>query len=171
MDNQNINIENINLENINQTGGFVQSIPGALLGVLKVVIMVFRFIFKILIFVIRALYPYIIKFLGFCIIVSILLTLFGFFGIFFTFCAIFLIYYKLMKKIKSGNLKFARELNKKATSESNLQYAWRTMGSKKKPNKISSVTETVSNELSNPLESAKKIMPNRDLKNSVTENK
>jgi hypothetical protein len=121
MENQDIDINN-QIEHIQQTGGFVQSIPGALMSVLRAIIGVFKFIFKLIIFIIRTLYPYIIKYLGFCIIVSILLTLFGFFGIFFTFCAIFLIYYKLFKKIKEGNLKFAEEYHKKVSGQSSASY-------------------------------------------------
>ena len=113
--------------NIIKKGGFVGHTPSALMSVLKVVIGVFKFIGRLLVFIIRTFYPYIIKFLGFCIIASILLTLFGFFGIFFTFCAIFLIYYKLYNKIILGNLKFAAELNKKV-GESNSSYALRESG-------------------------------------------
>ena len=129
MENQDIDINN-QIEHIQQTGGFVQAVPGALMSVLRAVFEVFKFIFKLLIFIIRTLYPYIIKYLGFCIIVSILLTLFGFFGIFFTFCSIFIIYYKLFKKIKKGNLKFAQEYHKKVSSQSSLSYGFEKSGLK-----------------------------------------
>ena len=108
---------NINM-NFSKKGGFVQSMPGALMSVLRAIVNVFKFVFKLIIFIIRTLGPYVIKFLVLCVGISVLLTLFGFFGIFFTFCAIFLIYYKLFKKIKAGNLKFAAELNKKASDQS-----------------------------------------------------
>ena len=82
----------------NQIGGVVPL--GAMFRVaLEVFVKVFQVIAMIIMWVIRVLGPKLLKFLMFCIVSSIMLCLFGFFGIFFTFIAVIFLYKKLFKKI------------------------------------------------------------------------
>lgn len=91
---------------IEQKGGFIQFI---LYGLMKFITIFLQYvlpiIMKIIVFIVRYLGKYIVKLFIFMVISSILLSLFGFFGIFFTFIGIFILYFKLYQKFKAADAK------------------------------------------------------------------
>ena len=119
--------QNMNLHDFKQTGGIIGGIFGALMSFLNAILRLFIFIGKVLKFFVVLFGPSIIKFIILCIIVSLGLCLFGFFGIFMTFLAIVLIYYKLYHRIQEGDMVFARELHKKGSSSTPEQQTPKTV--------------------------------------------
>ena len=99
------------MKNFNQTGGYSAIVQaavafGSFLGwVGKMVVSIFSYI-------IRVFGIYIVKFLLFCLVSSIALSFFSFFGVIFTFFAIIILYFKIFQKLRNDDLKFIDAFNK-----------------------------------------------------------
>ena len=94
------------MDNFNQTGGFFGFIFAALGQVFKGFMVLIRVIVTIIGYIIRVAGIYILKFFVFCLLSSIALSFFGFFGVIFTFFAIILLYFKIFQRLKQGDNKF-----------------------------------------------------------------
>ena len=80
----------------NQHGGFLPLAIIPMIG--QAFAMVAKLIGNILYLVIKYAMPYILRFLLFSVVSGIILSLFGFLGVFVSFFGLFVMYYKLFKK-------------------------------------------------------------------------
>ena len=84
----------------NQYGGFIPLTIIPMIG--QAFAGVAQLIGNIIYLVVKYAMPYILKFLLFSVVSGIILSLFGFLGVFVSFFGLFIMYYKLLKKAHSS---------------------------------------------------------------------
>jgi hypothetical protein len=98
------------MDNFNQTGG-IGFITSSMYYVAQGFFLLLKLIVNIITYIIRVAGIYILKFFVFCLVSSIALSFFSFFGVIFTFFAIIILYFKIFQKLRKGDSKFIDAFN------------------------------------------------------------
>lgn len=101
------------MNNCNQIGGGPLDIFVIAVNLIwTVVAWIMQLVVTIVTYIIRVFGIYILKFFIFCLVSSIALSFFSFFGVIFTFFAIIILYFKIFQKLRNDDLKFIDAFNK-----------------------------------------------------------